>query len=228
MIALANKDYKKAIQENKKVSYHIKDKSLNLLLKSETLKIEKKFYELEKVYEVMLQNENTKILGLKGLMTQNLYAQDYHHAFIYGEKLFNQNHQIDKLYDTLVSIISKTNNWQKLIQINEKAFKFKLINKEVYCINKSIALYEISKIKMYSEISESINLIEKAFYLFSYSRFNRSFYWFIRNSLGDNEFISIYCYFKKYEFGDSCAWNSRSSFCNSSRSTSGHSCSSSL
>ena len=168
MIALANKDYRRAIQENKKVSYYLKDESLNLLLKSETLKIEKKFNELEKVYETMLKNENTKILGLKGLMTQNLYAQDYHHAFIYGEKLFNQNHQIDKLYDTLVSIISKTNNWQKLIQINEKAFKFKLINKEVYCINKSIALYEISKIKMYSEISESINLIEKALKLKQY------------------------------------------------------------
>ena len=95
MIALANKDYKKAIQENKKGSYYIKDKSLNLLLKSETLKIEKKFTELEKVYEEMLRNENTKILGLRGLMKQNLYAQDYHHAFIYGEKLFNLNHQID-------------------------------------------------------------------------------------------------------------------------------------
>ena len=162
MIALANKDYKKAIQENKKVSYHLEDESLSLLLKSETLKVEKRFSELEKVYEAMLKNENTKILGLKGLMKQNLYAQDYHHAFIYGEKLFNQNHQIDKIYDTLVNIISKTNNWQKLIQINEKAFKFKLIHKEVYSTNKSIALYEIAKIKMYSEITESINLIERA------------------------------------------------------------------
>ena len=88
--------------------------------------------------------------------------------FIYGEKLFNQNHQIDKLYDTLVKIISKTNNWQKLIQISEKALKFKLINKEVYSINKSIALYEISKIKMYSEMSESINLIEKSLKLRQY------------------------------------------------------------
>ncbi len=168
MIALANKDYRRAIQENKKVSFHLKDESLSLLLKSESLKIEKKYNELEKVYEAMLQNKNTKILGLKGLMKQNLYAQDYHHAFIYGEKLFNQNHQIDKLYDTLVNIISKTNNWQKLIQISEKAFKFKLINKEVYSIDKSIALYEISKIKMHSEMSESINLIEKSLKLRQY------------------------------------------------------------
>ena len=35
-----------------------------------TLKIEKKFVELETVYEEMLKNENTKILGLKGLMKQ--------------------------------------------------------------------------------------------------------------------------------------------------------------
>ena len=168
MIALANKDYKKAIYENKKVSYYIKDKSLNLLLKSETLKIEKKFAELEKVYEEMLKNENTKILGLKGLMKQNLYAQDYHHAFIYGEKLFNLNHQIDKIYDTLVKIISKTNNWHKLIQINEKAFQFRLIDKETYSINKSIALYEISIIKKQSALKDSINLIEKALKLREY------------------------------------------------------------
>jgi HemY protein len=168
IIALANKDYKKAIQENKRVTYYIKDKSLNLLLKSETLKIEKKFDELESVYEEMIKNENTKILGLKGLMKQNLYAQDYHHAFIYGEKLFNLNHQIDKIYDTLVKIVSKTNNWHKLIQINEKAFKFKLIDKEIYSVNKSIALYEISIIKKHSALKDSIDLMEQALKLRQY------------------------------------------------------------
>ena len=37
MIALANKDYKNAILENKKVSKYLEDKSLSLLLMSETL-----------------------------------------------------------------------------------------------------------------------------------------------------------------------------------------------
>ena len=162
MIALANKDYKNAILENKKVSKYLEDKSLSLLLMSETLKIEKKHKELEKVYQDMLQNNNTKTLGLKGLMNQSLYEQDYHHAFIYGEKLFNENHQIDKLYETLTNIIGKTNNWQKLIEINERALKFKIIDRKLYSINQSIAFYEISKIKIYSENSESINLMEKA------------------------------------------------------------------
>ena len=168
MIAIANKDYKRAILENKKLSKHLKDKSLSLLLTSETLKIEKKFKELEKVYQDMLQNQNTMTLGLKGLMKQYLHEQDFHHAFIYGEKLFNENNQIDNIYETLINIISKTNNWQKLIEINEKALRSKIIDRQVYSVNQSIALYEISKIKMHSDNSESINLIQKALKLREY------------------------------------------------------------
>ena len=81
--------------------------------------------ELEKIYEEMINNQSTELLGLRGLMKQFLYAQDYHHAFIYGEKLFLKNHNIDKLYDTLINIIGKTNNWQKLLEINDRALKNK-------------------------------------------------------------------------------------------------------
>jgi len=162
MVALANKDFTKAVLETKKVDKYFKDESLSLLLKSETLKLEKKFDELNNVYETMLKNPNTKLLGLRGLMEQNLRAQDFHHAFIYGEKLFNLNPRIDKLYDTLINIIGKTNNWQKLFQINDQALKLKIIDKNSYKENMSIALYEIAKIKRYNEENEAISLIEKA------------------------------------------------------------------
>ena len=39
----------------------------------------------------MLKNPNTNLLGLRGLMEQNLRSEDYHHASIYGEKLFQLN-----------------------------------------------------------------------------------------------------------------------------------------
>ena len=68
MVALANKDFKKAVIETKKVTKHFKDKSLGLLLKSETLKIEKKYDELNDVYEAMLKNTHTNLLGLRGFM----------------------------------------------------------------------------------------------------------------------------------------------------------------
>ena len=168
MVALANKDFTTAVTETKKVSKYFKDESLSLLLKSETLKIEKKYDKLNEVYEIMLKNTHTNLLGLRGLMEQNIRAQDFHHAFIYGEKLFNLNPKIDKLYHTLINIIGKTNNWQKLFQINDLALRFRIIDKNIYEENKSIALYEIAKIKRYDSKNEAIVLMEKALKLRTY------------------------------------------------------------
>ena len=48
------------------------------------------------------------------------------------------------------------------MQINDQALKFRIINKDIYEENKSIALYEIAKIKRYSPETEAISLMEKA------------------------------------------------------------------
>ena len=162
MVALANKDFNKVIAEAKNANKYLKDKSLSLLLTSETLKIEKKFDQLNLVYEEMLNEPNMNLLGLRGLMEQNLRAQDYHHAFIYGEKLFYLNPKIEKLYETLINIIGKTNNWQKMIYLSEQSLKYKIIDKKTYIENKSIAYFEIAKIKHKSFEQESIELMEKA------------------------------------------------------------------
>ena len=162
MVALANRDFKKVIFESKNANKYLKDKSLSLLLTSETMKIEKKFDQLNDIYEEMLNSPNMKLLGLRGLMEQNLRAQDYHHAFLYGEKLFHLNPKIDKLYETLINIIGKTNNWQKLIYLSNQSLKYKIIDKKTYVENKSIAYFEIAKIKHKSFEQESIGLMEKA------------------------------------------------------------------
>ena len=163
MLALANKDFKKAIAESNKVSKFLKkDTSLSLLLKSEVYKIEKKYSELNNIYEEMIKIESTKNLGFRGLMEQYLRAQDYHHAFIYAEKLFNNNPYVEKIYDTLVSILVKTNNWQQLLNITERALLKKIINKDIANINKSIAYYEIAKIKRFGALKESIIYIKKS------------------------------------------------------------------
>ena len=163
MIALLNKDNKTAINAARKMQGILKkDTSLNLLLQSEILKIEKKSEELNNVYDLMIKNTKTKTLGYRGLMEQSLKQQDYHHAFIYGEKLFLLNPKIEKLYHTLLNIIAKTKNWNQLINITDKAYSNKIIKKEEANENKSIALFEIAKIKMKSDGKEAINLIEKA------------------------------------------------------------------
>jgi HemY protein len=163
VIALANQDYKKAISDSKKISKYLGDSpSLSLLLNSEIYKIEKKYDDLNAVYEEMLKNKDTQNLAYRGMMEQHLRSQDYHHAFIYGEKLFNKNPYTEKIYDALVGIIAKTNNWQQLLIITNRAFEKKIINKREFQDNKSIGFFEIAKIKQFSEINESIGLLEKA------------------------------------------------------------------
>ena len=163
MIALANKDNKAAIQANNKMKKLLNDnEGLSLFINSEIFKIEKKYDRLELVHEQMIKNKNTETLGYKGLMEQNLKKHDYHHAFIYGERLFELNPNIEKLYPTLVNIIAKTKNWNQLISITNKAYTKKIIDLITSNENISIAYYEISKIKMQSEPKEALKLIQKA------------------------------------------------------------------
>ena len=163
MIAVANKDNKTAVKSHKRmVSYLKDDPSLSLLLKSEVLKIEKKFPELNNVYEDMIKSKKTETLGYRGLMEQNLRNQDYHHAFLYGEKLFSINPNIEKLYDTLIFIAAKTKNWNQIILLSDKAFSNKIISKNDLNENKSVGFYEIAKIKHDSDIKDSLKNILKA------------------------------------------------------------------
>ena len=163
MIAVANKDNKTALKSHKKmVSYLKDDPSLSLLLKAEVLKIEKKFPELNNIYEDMIKSKKTETLGYRGLMEQNLRNQDYHHAFLYGEKLFSINPNIEKLYDTLIFIAAKTKNWNQIILLSDKASSNKIISKNDLNENKSIGFYEIAKIKYDSDIKDSLKNILKA------------------------------------------------------------------
>jgi len=163
MIAVANKDNKTALKSHKKmVSYLKDDPSLSLLLKSEVLKIEKKFPELNNIYEDMIKSKKTETLGYRGLMEQNLRNQDYHHAFLYGEKLFSINPNIEKLYDTLIFIAAKTKNWNQIVLLSDKAFSHKIISKNDLNENKSVGFYEIAKIKYDSDIKDSLKNILKA------------------------------------------------------------------
>ena len=68
-------------------------------------------------------------------MEQNLKNHDYHHAFLYGEKLFSLNPNIEKLYETLIFIAAKTKNWNQLISISDKAYSKKIIDKSLKTIN---------------------------------------------------------------------------------------------
>ena len=50
------------------------------------------------------------------------------------------------------------------------------------------------KFKLFKSINKSTEDFEKKFYFFSNDRFNGSIYRFVRDCVGDYEFISINCY----------------------------------
>ena len=163
MIAISNKDNSKAIKAHKKMTNYLKDDpSLSLLLKSEVFKIEKKQDKLLEVYDLMLASKKTQTIGYRGLMELNLKNQDYHHAFLYGEKLFNLNPNIEKLYETLTYICAKTKNWNQLILLSDKAYYNKMISKNILLENKSVGYFEIAKIKSDSNLQDAIINITKA------------------------------------------------------------------
>ncbi|MDC0192746.1 hypothetical protein OAJ89_05490, partial [Alphaproteobacteria bacterium] len=51
---------------------------------------------------------------------------------------------------------------QQLIMLSDKAYSKKIIDKNIYSENKSIALYEISKVKQLSDPKDATSLIKKA------------------------------------------------------------------
>ena len=91
-------------------------------------------------------------------MEQNLNNQDYHHAFLYFEKLFILNPSIYKLYETLIYIIAKTKNWHQLLTISDKAYSKKIINKDTLNENKSIGYYEIANVKYSVNINDALKI----------------------------------------------------------------------
>ena len=91
-----------------------------------------------------------------------LRNEHYHHALLYGEKLFENNPNIEKIYETLVQIVGKTKNWQRLINLTQKAFNHKIISKSIYNENTSIAYYEIALIKKDDSLKEALDLLNKA------------------------------------------------------------------
>ena len=87
--AMFNNDTKELLIQSDKIESYLKDNPISLILKAEAARKAKKFDLAEQHYNKMLLDSNTKTLGLKGLLEQNLKKQDYHHALIYAEEIYN-------------------------------------------------------------------------------------------------------------------------------------------
>ena len=86
--AMSNNDDKELIVQANRIDNYLKDNPISLILKAESAKKAKKNDIAEKYYNQMLQLSDTKIIGFRGLLEQNLKKQDFHHALIYAEEIY--------------------------------------------------------------------------------------------------------------------------------------------
>ena len=162
MAALYNNDDKELNFQSNILEKLLKNNPISIILRAEAAKKSKKFDIAENHYNTMLLNPDTKILGLRGLLEQNLKKQDYHHALIYAEEIYNINPRLDWIYKTIIQIIVRTKNWHKLIEISKNAFNKRIIPKTDYFKSISIAKYEIALIKESISSIESSQLLKDA------------------------------------------------------------------
>ena len=162
IVAMSNNDDKELIFQSKKIENYLNKNPISLILKAESARKAKKNELAEKYFNEMLKNQQTKIIGLRGLLEQNLRKQDYHHALVYAEDIYNINPKLEWIYKTIRTIIIKTKNWQKLIEIDKDAFNRNIITKKIQLDNSSIAKYEIALIKEDFSIHEAIKLLTEA------------------------------------------------------------------
>ena len=160
--AMFNNDTKELLIQSNKIENYLKDNPISLILKAEAARKAKKLDLAEQLYNKMLLDTNTKTLGLRGLLEQNLKKQDYHHALIYAEEIYNINSKLNWIYRTIIQILIRTKNWQKIIEINKDAFGKKIISKKEYLNSISIAKYEIALIKESFSNHESLQLLDEA------------------------------------------------------------------
>jgi len=162
IVAMSNNDDKELIFQSKKIENYLNKNPISLILKAESARKAKKNELAEQYFNEMLKNSQTKIIGLRGLLEQNLKKQDYHHALIYAEDIYNINPKLEWIYKTIRIIIIKTKNWQKLLAIDKDAFNRNIITKKIQLNNSSIAKYEIALIKEDFSIQEAIKLLTEA------------------------------------------------------------------
>jgi len=126
------------------------------------------------------------------------------------EEQFWSSKSADSLYKKLEGY-----NEDPMANVFKAGMDFMIKNKSRSASNQERVLQALS-----GSIDKEMEVVEKKTNLFSNCWINSSFYWFIWNCMGNYEFVSINCYFKKYKSCNCCSWYSGGVICNCVRVTS--------
>lgn len=118
---------------------------------------------LEAAYQELLQYENTKLYGLKGLVSLRIEKKRYNEALEYAEKAINIQPKSQQILQDLYKIYSSLELFENTQTIITKLLKYNYISEE----NATTLLIEnyLNNAKLSildSKISNAISLLEKA------------------------------------------------------------------
>lgn len=141
--AIAAGDTKQALVLAKKASQNLNNIPITKLLAAQTAQLEGN-RELAKVhYTSMLDDKETEIIAIKGLLIEAKQDNDLPKALFLAEKAYGLRPNTDWVILILTDLYKKLRKWKKAEEITRKALKYKLINNDV--ANRTIGLLNFAE-----------------------------------------------------------------------------------
>lgn len=164
--AIAAGDTKQALTLAKKASHNLNNIPITKLLSAQTAQLEGN-RELAKVhYTSMLDDKETEIIAIKGLLIEAKQDNDLPKALFLAEKAYGLKPNTDWVILILIDLYKKLGKWNKAEEITKKALKYKLISNDA--ATRSLGLFAFAEYEeklILENNSSNDHLIKKAYKL---------------------------------------------------------------
>lgn len=164
--AIAAGDIRQAKKLTKQATNCLGNISLTKLLAAQTAQLEGN-RELAKVhYTSMLENKDTEIIAIKGLLIQARQDGDFSKAVFLAEKAIALRPDADWAVLILIEMYKITKRWTEVEQVLQRALKLKIIGKDEYQRSMSLVYMARSKaMAAHGDNREAVKLAAKSYKL---------------------------------------------------------------
>lgn len=167
--AIASGDMREAKKHTKHATSYLGNIPLTRLLSAQTAQLEGNKEAAQFHYTAMLDDKQTEIIAIKGLLVQARNEGDISKALFLAEKAYAINPNAGWVVQMLMELYEVTGRWEDAVNITKHAHKIKIINDAEY--NRSSALIMLARGQFLAEHGsdkEALILLKKAYKLMPY------------------------------------------------------------
>jgi len=164
--AIAAGDTKQARLLTKKATYCLGPIPITHLLSAQTAQLEGNHEQVKLHYTALLENKDTEIIAIKGLLIQARQEGDLAKAQFLAEKALKLRPDADWVVSILTDLYKMTMNWDKAQLMLERAHSKKLITNDN--LSRSMAVMSVAKSKQAQEqgkLPEAFKCAKRAYKL---------------------------------------------------------------